>query len=75
MDIKMPKPNGFELYERMKKIHGSRLPPTYFVTAYETYYERLKKESFPNLDVGCFISKPIGISNLVERVKKELADS
>jgi two-component system catabolic regulation response regulator CreB/two-component system response regulator ChvI len=37
-----------------------------FITAYEIYYETLKKE-FPSLDVGCFIKKPIGIEELVNR--------
>jgi hypothetical protein len=42
-----------------------------FVTAYESYYESLKKE-FPKVDVGCFIRKPIGIDDLVKRIKTEL---
>jgi two-component system, OmpR family, response regulator ChvI len=75
MDVKMPKLNGFELYQRMKAILGVRLPRICFMTAYETYYEQLRKESFPNLNVGCFISKPVSISHLVNRLKKELADS
>jgi two-component system, OmpR family, response regulator ChvI len=42
-----------------------------FITAYEIYYETLKKE-FPTLNVGCFIKKPIDPSDLIKRVKKEL---
>jgi CheY-like chemotaxis protein len=42
-----------------------------FITAYEIYYETLKKE-FPTLNVGCFITKPIDIKNLINRIKEEL---
>ena len=42
-----------------------------FITAYEIYYETLKKE-FPTLDVGCFIKKPIGVKELVNKIKQEL---
>ena len=42
-----------------------------FITAYEVYYETLKKE-FPSLNIGCFIKKPIELQELVNRIKQEL---
>lgn len=49
LDIRMPNINGFELYEELKKIDDK--PKVCFITAYELYYEALKKD-FPELDIG-----------------------
>lgn len=70
LDIRMPDMNGFELYEELKKIDDK--PKICFITAYELYYEALKKD-FPKLDVGCFIKKPISIEDLAKKISQELA--
>jgi two-component system, OmpR family, response regulator ChvI len=70
LDIRMPNINGFELYEELKKIDDK--PKVCFMTAYELYYEALKKD-FPKLDVGCFMKKPISIEDLATKISKELA--
>jgi two-component system, OmpR family, response regulator ChvI len=70
LDIRMPHMNGFELYEELKKIDDK--PKVCFITAYELYYEALKKD-FPKLDVGCFIKKPISIEGLATKISEELA--
>lgn len=71
IDIKMPEMNGFELYQELRKKANNVNIKTCFITAYEIYYETLKKE-FPQLNVGCFISKPIESTNLVRRIREEL---
>jgi CheY-like chemotaxis protein len=73
IDVKMPQMNGFELYQHIKDKFGDKSSSTKvcFITAYEIYYETLKKE-FPTLNVGCFIKKPIEIEELVNTVKQEL---
>jgi two-component system, OmpR family, response regulator ChvI len=70
LDIRMPNINGFELYEELKKIDDK--PKVCFITAYELYYEALKKD-FPELDIGCFIKKPISIEDLAIKIREELA--
>ena len=70
IDVKMPKMNGFELYQQMQKIDNK--VRVCFITAFEVYYEALR-EIFPNLEVGCFIRKPIEMSDLIKRIKLELA--
>jgi CheY-like chemotaxis protein len=70
LDIRMPNINGFELYEKLKKIDDK--PKVCFMTAYELYYDALKKD-FPELDIGCFIKKPISIEDLAMKIRKELA--
>jgi len=69
LDIKMPKMNGFDLYQEIEK--RDKIVKACFITAYEVYYESLKKE-FPGLNVGCFISKPIEMETLIARIKAEL---
>ncbi len=73
VDVKMPTMNGFELYQELRKKAAADKKDikTCFITAYEVYYETLKKE-FPGLNVGCFISKPIEIKHLVKRIREEL---
>jgi CheY-like chemotaxis protein len=70
LDIRMQDMNGFELYEELKKIDDK--PKVCFITAYELYYEALKKD-FSELDVGCFIKKPISIEDLAIKIGEELA--
>ena len=70
LDIRMPNINGFELYEELKKIDDK--PKVCFITAYELYYEALKKD-FPELNIGCFIKKPISIDDLAMKIKGVLA--
>ena len=71
LDIKMPKMNGFELYEKIKGLKTDQKPRVCFITAFEVYYQALK-ELFPKDDVDCFLSKPISLDELVKTVKSEL---
>ncbi len=69
IDIKMPKMNGFEFYREIKKKNDSS--KICFFTAFEVYYEEFRKV-FPNLEVKCFIRKPISINDLVTHINSEL---
>ena len=69
IDIRMPKMNGFELYREIKKKSDD--VRICFFTAFEVYYEEFRK-MFPNLEVKCFIRKPITISDLVTHINSEL---
>jgi two-component system, OmpR family, response regulator ChvI len=69
LDIRMPKMNGFELYREIKKKNDNI--KICFFTAFEVYYEEFRK-MFPNLQVRCFIRKPITINDLVVHINSEL---
>jgi CheY-like chemotaxis protein len=71
IDIKMPKMNGFELYQEIRKKSDNVEIRACFITSYEIYYETLKSE-FPELNVGCFINEHIESANLVKRIREEL---
>ncbi len=73
LDIKMPKMNGFELYEKIRKIDNNVRTKICFITAYEVYYQSLR-EQFPETKIECYIKKPIQIHDLVERLHAELTE-
>jgi DNA-binding LytR/AlgR family response regulator len=75
----MPKMNGFELYLEIRKVDAK--VKICFVTAFDIYPGEIKKEFHRNSNgkyqeedsdiIKCFIQKPIGIDELVKRVKKQ----
>lgn len=72
IDIKMPQMSGFDFHQELRKraAYGTEIKIC-FITAYEIYFETLRKE-FPELYGGCFIRKPIRIEDLVDRINEEL---
>ena len=60
IDIKMPKMNGFELYNEIRKIDDK--VKICFITAFD-----IEKQ-----DVECLIRKPIVIDDLVKRVRAKI---
>jgi two-component system, OmpR family, response regulator ChvI len=71
LDIRMPKMNGFELYQKIKEIDDK--VKVCFMTAFDVYHEEFKKE-FPTSDeVKYFIRKPIAIADLVKHVESILS--
>ena len=72
IDIKMPKMNGFELYQEIAKVDNRA--KVCFITAFEVYYKSLR-ELFPSTNVDCFIKKPITTDELVQRIRTELGTS
>jgi DNA-binding response OmpR family regulator len=69
IDIKIPQMNGFDLYRKLKSIDDN--VKYCFMTAYEVYYDALKKD-YPGLNVGWFIRKPISPKELVREIKSKL---
>ena len=66
LDIRMPKINGFELYDKIKDIDNKI--EACFITAFEDYREEFK-EAFPQLEEAkYFIRKPKAIEDLVKHV-------
>ena len=66
LDIRMPKMNGFELYNKIKDIDNKI--ETCFITAFEDHREEFK-EAFPQLEEAkYFIRKPKAIEDLVKHV-------
>lgn len=69
LDFKMSKINGFELWDKIRKVDSKA--KVCFITALNIDYESLR-ETFPLLEIECFIQKPIEICELVDKIKAEL---
>ena len=68
LDIKMPKMDGFELYDKIKKKDDKT--KICFLTASESYYEEFRKKEYSALDKNLFIKKPIDNEDLLKEVNK-----
>ena len=72
IDIKMPKIDGFELYEKISEIDNK--VKVWFITAYERYdkaVEGVPPKSRERI-LNHFVEKPIEIDILVKQIKSEL---
>ena len=75
IDVKMPKMNGFELYNQIQKIDDR--VKVCFITAFDIQ----KDEYFDSLAISSdkgkptIIRKPIAIEELVKIVRKEIPTS
>ena len=81
IDYKMPKMNGFELYQEIRKV--DTIVKVCFITAFDVYHGDIKKEfqdssdsmrqeGKEDSDLKCIIQKPIDLDELVKRIKEEL---
>ena len=72
LDIKMPKMDGFELYQQLKKKDNS--VKVCFLTAVSEFkeYEQYRKESYPKQGERYFIAKPISNDELIRKVNEML---
>lgn len=68
LDIRMPKMDGYELYDKIRKKDNK--VKICFLTASEKYKEE-HRPSFPSSDsTDCFFIKPITIDDLVKKVNE-----
>ena len=68
IDIRMPKMNGYDLYDKIRDIDSK--VKSCFITAYEINYQALR-EQFPLLKMECY-AKPLEIDDLVRKINEEL---
>jgi DNA-binding response OmpR family regulator len=68
LDIKLPKMDGFELYDRIREI--DRRVKVCFISGYQMNYLAIREQG---LQIDCFIPKPIKIEDLLRRINAELA--
>jgi DNA-binding response OmpR family regulator len=69
LDIKMPKLNGFQLCNKMKKMDDK--VKVCFISAFDINSAELK-DLVPSLGIECYILKPIQVKDLIMRIENEL---
>jgi CheY-like chemotaxis protein len=69
VDINMPVMNGFQLCEKLVDLDANIR--VCFMSGGEMNQEAIR-EIYPKISLGCFIKKPIGASELIERVNSQL---
>jgi len=73
LDIKMPKMDGFQLYDEIrKKDQGAKVC---FLTASELYYEQFRKREYDAIDKNLFIRKPIENEGLLKEVNRIISST
>jgi DNA-binding NtrC family response regulator len=70
IDIRMPKMNGYELYDKIRKIDPK--VKSFFITAYEINYQALR-DQFPTLEMECY-AKPLELNELIRKINEELRE-
>jgi DNA-binding response OmpR family regulator len=68
LDIKLPKMDGFELYDKIREI--DRRVKVCFISGYQMNYLALREQG---LQIDCFISKPVKIEDLLRKINAELS--
>jgi DNA-binding response OmpR family regulator len=73
LDIKMPKMDGFQLYDEIKK--KDQKAKVCFLTASELYYEQFRKREYDAIDKNLFIRKPIENEELLKEVNRIMSSA
>jgi DNA-binding response OmpR family regulator len=73
LDIRMPRINGFDLYQKIREIDS--IVKVCFLTASELFYEEYRRlHTHPTLDKAYFIQKPCRSEDLIHTLN-EILDS
>jgi DNA-binding response OmpR family regulator len=70
IDIKMPKLNGFVLYERLKTVEPD--VKVCFLTAGEMYREEIREVEHCALNKDLFLQKPISTEDLIREINNKI---
>jgi DNA-binding response OmpR family regulator len=73
LDIKMPKMDGFELYDEIKK--KDQKAKICFLTASELYYKEFREKEYHALDKSLFIRKPVDNEELLKEVNRMMSSA
>jgi DNA-binding response OmpR family regulator len=69
LDVKMPKMDGFELHDKIKKI--DKKAKVFFISAFDIDHAEISKK-YPDLKIENFLPKPIQVPELIKRVEEQL---
>jgi CheY-like chemotaxis protein len=70
IDIMMPEMDGFELYERLKKLDPD--VKMCFLTASDLYHQKIREVEHYTLNKDLFLQKPISTDDLIREINKKI---
>ena len=70
LDIRMPEMSGYDLYRELRE--KDRQVVVCFVSAFEDYFQEFGK-LFPDDRNGCFMRKPVTMTELLQKIKERLS--
>jgi DNA-binding response OmpR family regulator len=71
LDVMMPKMNGFELCEQLKRAdQGAKV--CFLTASNETYREELRKERYCELNRDLFLEMPMPIKKILAEIMKRI---
>jgi two-component system, OmpR family, response regulator ChvI len=74
LDVMMPKMDGFELYNQLKKRDPS-VNVCFLTASSEMHREKLGKEKHYELNKDLFLNMPLPINNIVEEIKRRIGSA
>jgi two-component system, OmpR family, response regulator ChvI len=72
LDIRMPKMNGFQLCRKLKEI-DKKLKICFLTAAELLHYRETDSDIIEEIGSDCFIAKPIGNEDILNRLKSILS--
>lgn len=69
LDYMMPQENGIQVYQRLRKACGSKVPPTIFLTASQDL--EVRRQIF-ELGAADYLQKPVDVNDLLPRISRFL---
>ena len=73
LDIIMPKVDGFDLYQELRKVDPDI--KICFLTASEKYHENLREGEYQTLSKDLFIQKPLSIKKLIKEIHNRIGST
>jgi two-component system, OmpR family, response regulator ChvI len=71
LDVMMPKMNGLELYEQLKRADpGTKV--CFLTASDEIYREELRKERYCELNRDLFLEMPLPIKEIIDEIMKRI---
>ena len=70
LDVKMPEMDGFNLYEKIRKLDDN-VNICFLTASDDVHYEILKKH-YPHINENCVIHKPVDNESLLRQIKSVL---
>jgi DNA-binding response OmpR family regulator len=69
VDVHMPRMDGFKFFQQAQRVDSNA--KACFITAYDARTKAFG-ELYPDLDIGCYIKKPIAMVDLAEQIRINL---